>query len=294
MVLASTQGVSVVHTADMRRILAVLAGAGLIMAGCRGSDGSTSLSVTVTEPAAGRVTFSAPSTVKAGRVEMKLKNSGKQPHDGQLIRIEGDQSMDEVLAQFGAEDAPIPAWLHAEGGVGTVAPGQSLSATMVLEPGRYYIVDTNTDADNNSFAEQGGIRELTVEGEAAGATLPEVKTKITAREYGFGVPSDLKAGSATVKFENAGSQLHHLVAVPIEAGKTIEDVRRAFTSGDGSQPTPLNFEKATGASTVDGGKSLVTRMTLQRGSYAFICFLNDRAGGPPHFVLGMLQEVKVA
>jgi hypothetical protein len=38
---------------------------------------------------------------------------------------------------------------------------------------------------------------------------------------------------------------------------------------------------------------VVSKLTLQKGSYAFICFVNDRAGGPPHFTKGMLQQVNV-
>ena len=33
---------------------------------------------------------------------------------------------------------------------------------------------------------------------------------------------------------------------------------------------------------------------LQSGSYALLCFLTDRAGGPPHVVKAkLIQEVKV-
>ena len=35
-------------------------------------------------------------------------------------------------------------------------------------------------------------------------------------------------------------------------------------------------------------------MELKAGKYAFVCFISDRAGGPPHVAKGMINEVVVA
>ena len=48
-----------------------------------------------------------------------------------------------------------------------------------------------------------------------------------------------------------------------------------------------------GTSIIDGGESLVTDLELQKGKYAFVCFIQDRAGGPPHVAKGMIQEIAV-
>jgi hypothetical protein len=37
-----------------------------------------------------------------------------------------------------------------------------------------------------------------------------------------------------------------------------------------------------GARTVDAGDSQITELNLTSGNYASICFISDRAGGPPH------------
>ena len=34
-------------------------------------------------------------------------------------------------------------------------------------------------------------------------------------------------------------------------------------------------------------------LTLDQGSYVFLCFINDRTGGAPHFTKGMLQQVDI-
>jgi plastocyanin len=179
--------------------------------------------------------------------------------------------------------------------VAYVPPGQVKKATMNLLPGSYYVVEAGTDQEDNSFAKAGGIRPLRVTGAASKAGLPSASTTITASEYSFGVPGGLKAGTATVRFENKGRQPHFLLAVPVAAGKTFDEAKAAFTSGGPpSGPPPVDFEKATGAEYLDGGKSLVTTMSFEKGTYLFACFLTDRGGGPPHVELGMIQEVKVS
>jgi plastocyanin len=277
----------------MRRALVVLIALGLGTTACSSKSDAKSFSVTTSEPSAGKVAIAAPATVAAGLVEIKFKNSGKQPHDLQLVRIEGDHAVEQVLEVVGSESAPIPTWLHAEGGVGGVAPGKSSTATMDLPAGKYYLIDTNSDENDNSFAKQGGVRELTVTGQSEGKALPSADVTISAREYEFTVPA-IKAGTSTVKFQNTGKELHMVIALPILPGKTFADVKAAFASQDANAQPPVDFENATGSEVIDNGKALVTKMTFKKGSYAFICFVNDRAGGPPHFTKGMFQEVKVA
>ena len=38
---------------------------------------------------------------------------------------------------------------------------------------------------------------------------------------------------------------------------------------------------------------MLTEITLTAGRYAMLCFLQDRTGGPPHFMKGMLTEVVI-
>ena len=127
-----------------------------------------------------------------------------------------------------------------------------------------------------------------------GGSLPSADTTITAKEYGFDV-GDLKPGVNEIRFENDGKEIHHVVAAPIAPGSTIDDVRTFFqTEGEPTGPPPVDFESAAQTAVVDSGKALVTTFNLQAGKYAFVCFIQDRQGGPPHFTQGMLQEVTVS
>jgi len=46
-----------------------------------------------------------------------------------------------------------------------------------------------------------------------------------------------------------------------------------------------------GVGSIKGGKTATVTQTS--GKYAFICFISDRAGGPPHAAMGMINEIVV-
>lgn len=262
-----------------------------VLAGCS-SDKTETIAVEVTEPGSGQFKLSAPASVSGGVVKINFKNSGTQPHEAQLVRVEGSHTQDEVVQSVAGDNNNVPDWLFAEGGVGSTAPGKSRSATLKLSPGAHYVIDTGSDQSNNSFAKAGGITTLRVTGNSGGK-VPQSGARIEAKDYGFTIPP-LKAGTQDITFENVGNQPHLLFAAPIVAGKTLEDVKTALSSQDQSSgPPPVEFTKGTSVSAIEGTKAIATSITLEKGNYAFICFLSDRGGGPPHFTLGMLQEATV-
>ncbi len=68
-----------------------------------------------------------------------------------------------------------------------------------------------------------------------------------------------------------------------------------FSAPEGAEmPAPIDEMGAyIQAAPLEGGVAEVVTLDLEPGRYAFYCFFADRAGGPPHFALGMLQEVTV-
>lgn len=245
--------------------------------------------------------ITTPESVAAGLVTLTLTNSDTVPRSAQLVRIDGEQTLEEVLAIFTSDEdgAPTPAFIEDGGGVATVAPGQTAAVMQVLAPGRYAVVDAEGGMDMGpSNAELGAAAEFTVTGEAVEAELPEVPGRITAldtegEDYGFEFEG-LQAGENQVRFENTGSELHHALLFPIAEGKTLADVE-AFIMEDGppSGPAPLDFEKGVGTAVIDGGIAQNVTLQLDVGRYAAVCFIPDRAGGPPHAVQGMLAELTV-
>jgi uncharacterized cupredoxin-like copper-binding protein len=230
--------------------------------------------------------------VTGGAVKVQLTNkSDKDAHDFQLVRVDGTHTADEVKTIIGQDGAPIPMWLHGAGGVATVGPGQSGEATLRLPAGHYFYF-CNEDTNGKKHSQHGMFGQLNVTGDS-GAAFPTPTAHVNALEYKFET-SGLKGGSNLVEFKNTGKELHMVLAAPILPGKTIDDVKAAFSSKDQQGPPPVDFDKAVGAEVVDPGQSVFVRWNLSAGKYALICFMTDHAGGPPHVVKGMIKEVGIA
>ena len=258
---------------------------------------ATELQVTVTE-VGDQVRLDLPATIEGGVVNLTLTNSGEGPHSLQFVKVTGNHTTAEVVAFLNSseEGGPIPDWFSEGGGIGTVYPGQSGTACFKLSAGKHIVWDDEAGGpEEKNNGTRGGIAELDVEGTGSG-DLPDAVGTISAKEYEFTVQG-LKAGATTVRFENTGQEYHHFIAAPMAEGATIDQVK-AFFAAEGPPPEgqapPIDFEKGVGSPVVDKGNTVVEDLTLQAGNYAMMCFIGDRAGGPPHFTLGMLQQVTVA
>lgn len=282
----------------------------LVLAACGDDDDSEGgesskpqrLAIEITEQGRNKFTVSAPKSVRSGIVEISLRTPPGEGtmHDAQLVRVQGNHTIDEVLRYIAVEGAPTPPWLFAAGGVGQTPAGQTGTATQQLAPGRYFILDTGEPEGENvkSYAENGATASFEVTGEAAGGLLPKADAKVTAddanKKYRF-TASGLKAGRNQVEFDNAGKELHHLIAFPYRKGATLADVKKAFKEeeGESSGPPPLDFESGVGTAVLEGGTRQVTPLELKAGKYALVCFISDRKGGPPHVAKGMISETTV-
>jgi len=251
--------------------------------------------------------YALPASVPGGVVKLSLANNGQQPHDLQLLKIDGDHTKEEIVANFGSEGGPIPPWLHGAGGVGTVGPGAPAGVAYVkLEPkAQYWYVCTESTDDNKPHTSLGMIGNFTTADSSPVAELPKTDATVKAKEYGFDIKA-VKAGEQLVNFTNSGpAEIHLFAALPMQPGKTLDEVK-AFLATQGppdpsapastapAGPPPVDFQKAVAVAALDPGQSEVAKVTFAPGSYAFLCFIEDRAGGPPHFVKGMITEYKVS
>jgi hypothetical protein len=276
----------------------VLTGA-LLLSACGGDDGggdeAKSLPVEATEPARNSYRLEAPQSVEAGLVDIEFTNSGRLEHEAQLIKIEGNRTTEQALAAFEGvlRGRAAPAWFRARGGVGTTAPGETATITQRLEPGSYVFIDSGEPPgrDVEPHFKQGAVSELTVTGEASEADLPESDATIAAAEYTF-TPTGLKAGTNKIRFQNNGAEWHHLIMARMTPGSTIDDVKTFFRTEEGRPP--IEEGNAEETAVIDGrGEEQLTEVELESGSYALLCFIPDRAGGPPHVAKGMITEAKV-
>jgi hypothetical protein len=268
----------------------------MLVAACGGDgdgDEAKQISIEATEPAKDRYSLEAPQSVEAGLVEIQFKNSGKLEHEAQLVKIEGDHTTEQALRAFDKiiQGGAAPDWFRARGGVGTTPPGSTATITQRLEPGSYVVLDSGEPEGRNvePHYRQGAVSELEVTGEATDASLPDAEATVTATEYSFST-SGLEAGKNKVRFRNRGAQWHHLIVSRIKSGSTIDDVRRLIDTEKGPPLEEVNPEETA---VIDGGEEQLTEVDLESGRYALLCFIPDRAGGPPHVAKGMISEATV-
>jgi hypothetical protein len=294
------------------RVWTLLAASALLAAACGGNGGESGggqattppqpAKVTVTATASGQqVKFEVPAQIRPGATELTLVNNLKEPAEFQLVRLGAGHTLAEFLPLLEREGAPTPAWLHAAGGVGQTQPGQRRSTVVDLEAGAYSFFST-ASADQEGAQPQfkrGGQGSLEAAGDATGAQLPATTAQVTAKELGatdyrFEV-SGLKPGANQVMFANGGGELHHVVSAKLNEGATFAQAKQFFTTENYPGKPPVDLQSFDATTVVEPGDRQVDTLNLEEGSYVFLCFITDRAGGPPHAIkANMLQEVKVA
>jgi hypothetical protein len=262
---------------------ALAAGCGSSKKKKKKSSAQTTQSISIERSAAA---LKAPASVEAGLAEITVKNTGKKPGGAQLVRVTGNQTAEEVGkagTAWGDKGKPLPDWLKLEGGVGNTKPGQSGKVTQNLAPGKYYALDI----ESNKSA------PLEVTG-SGGGSQPSAGPSVEAVDYSFKA-TGLKTGKQTVLFDNKGKQPHFMVALPINPGKTIADVRKvAASEGEPKGPPPFDEKAGVDTAVLDGGGKQAVQLDLKKkGKYALMCFIPDRQGGPPHVAKGMVSEATV-
>lgn len=273
----------------------LLAGAGLAalaLAACgdddNGSDSSKSetQAFNVTLGADGKLT--GVEGLKSGLTKITFTNQAKGNHDLQLVKVDGDQTVNDVVKVTSAEDAEIPTWLHGAGGVGSIASGKTTSVTQVLDGGKYYVLAEPDEGGKPVTA------PLDVSGGQGSGTLPSTPAQITASEYTFKTSGPLKSGQQQIEFADGGEELHHAIFFRLKPGATLAQAKKFLTSDNASGSPPFEGEGPTTSTAVlDSGVKQVFGANLQAGKYALVCFLPDRTGGAPHVAKGMITEVDV-
>jgi hypothetical protein len=228
---------------------------------------------------------SAPESVEPGAVEVRLSNKAQQSASLAIVQVEAGHTAEEVLeagSAWGEKGKPLPEWITFSGGVGSTEPGGSGIAVVDLEPGDYTAIDIEGRGDSP-------YAEFTVEGDE-GDELPDVPAVIEATDYDFET-RELAAGSQRVLIENNGAEPHHVIAAPLKPGKTIQDVEE-FVKTEKGEP-PILERESFNTMIVSGGEQEVVDLRLESGEYALLCFVADRAGGPPHALKGMVAAATV-
>ncbi len=225
--------------------------------------------------------FQAPDTLPSGVTTLHMMNQGKEIHHMVLVKV--------PLAEFQKWDpaGPPPTDVVALGGPNAAPPGGTAEVTVDLQPGSYTLVCFIPGPDGKPHMLSGMTRALTVTPGTSTAAAATPDITVTLVDYDFQFSTPLTAGHHVIRVENAGPQIHELVLIKLEPGKTPED----FAKYDGKGPPPgmpLN-----GASPMSTGVSNTVSVDIIPGDYALICFVEDSKDHKPHFMHGMVKTIKV-
>jgi hypothetical protein len=257
-----------------------------------GSSASTenTLAISITEQGKA-AKFTVPKTAKGGLTTVKFTNNGKAPHEAQLLLLKGNHTAQDVGKVLSDENSTDKAeWLRARGGVGGVAPGQTGTGTVMLEPGHYIVVDMSQDGPP-------ATADMTVTAGENGS-LPSTDTKVTAAEAGhdkwrWDISGPLKAGTQNLTFKSEGKEaIHFLGAIQLKPDADEKQVLKSL----GTKKADKYVNQMTFSSTaiLDGGKSQVTQFTLSKpGRWLLFCPLTDRGEKEEHDKQGLAKVITV-
>jgi hypothetical protein len=243
-----------------------------------------------------------PPTITGGPTTVTFRNEGQAEHEFAFLHV-GNTSVDTFKKEFPQvlEGGPIPKWLTAVALPMELPPGKSVGSTFKLAPGRYLLMcalqdqpgpqdDEMEQSDAPAHFELGMTRFLEVEGESAELeAAPD--GEVVAKDYAFDLP-ELRGGLNKLVFRNTGpNQFHFGAALKFPAGFTEQQATEAFTRGisapEGQPPPPgtPEPEDAGFSGVFSPGLGATWDLQLQSGrTYVLACFLQDRAGGPPHAI----------
>ena len=261
----------------------------LVLAACAKEEPADQASVTATPASPNTVhvtatdyAFQAPDTIPSGVTTFHLMNQGKEAHHVIILKL----PLSEVQKMAGG---PPPADLIALGGPNAASPGGTAEATVDIAPGTYTLICVIPAADGMPHIAKGMAREIVVTAGTSSAVIPAADITIKLVDYTFDITGPLTAGRHVVRIETAAAQMHELVFVKLEPGKTVQQAAAWLEKPEGPPPATI----INGASPLSNGMVNTTTVDLTPGDYGLICFVPDAKDGKPHIAHGMMKQVTV-
>jgi hypothetical protein len=238
--------------------------------------------------------FEAPDQIPAGLTTFRMANAGKEIHHVTLIKLDSGKTYNDLMEGMKnmKPGTPPPGWVIPAGGPNAAAPTSTSSLTQVMQPGNYAIVCFVPDAKGVPHVMKGMSKALTVtENPTANMTEPNADITVTLKDYQFDFSTPLTAGKHTLKIETAPGQPHEFTFFQLNPGKTPADLTKYIETGMQGPPpgTPIG-----GVSGVAAGMPMFYDVDLKPGDYAIFCVLEDAKDGKPHFMHGMIQQIKIS
>jgi hypothetical protein len=253
----------------MRTITIATAACALALAGCGGSDPEAN----VVEIRGDEYAFVMPDSIEGGWTTLKLENTGQEPHEFALAKLEGERTLEDVqtvLSDPATQEQGPPDWVSIRAGIPTLGKGETASLTQQLEPGRYALICFLDGPSGKPHFADGMIKLVDVGGDAGGET-PDTDATLTLGK-GLTAP-ELEAGERTLELRNDADRPNAVFLASFAPGKTDEDLV-AWEEGGMKGPAPGSFHG--GAIDVPPHSTVYYTYTFEPGvDYALIDDVNE-------------------
>jgi hypothetical protein len=245
----------------------------------------------VVEVSAHDYEFTAPETLPAGLSTIRLVNHGREPHHGQLLRLNEGVSYEEFGAALESQGEGALRFVSAEGGPGAIGPDGTSEVTVDLKPGSYVLACFIASPDGVPHLAKGMLKPIQVTSASASTTgsVQSSKATFTMKDFSFEMPAKLPAGRGTYKVVNAGPQIHELNIVKLAPGTSLDNALEWAKAPAG--PPPFEFVGGINAFGADGSGYM--HLDLTPGQYVAVCNVPDPATNLPHAHLGMYKAFSV-
>lgn len=248
----------------MRTPILLTAACAAALAGCGGSGEDAN----VVEIEGDEYAFVMPDSIEGGWTTLELRNTGEEPHEFALARLEGERTLDDVrtvLSDPATQEQGPPGWVSIRAGIPTLAKGETASLTQELEPGRYALICFLDGPSGRPHFADGMLKVVDVEGDA-GVPAPKPDATLSLGK-GLAAPR-LEPGERTLELRNDADEPNAVFLVSFAPGKTDEDLV-AWEEGGMKGPAPGSFHG--GAIDVPPASSVYYTYTFEEGvDYALI------------------------
>jgi uncharacterized cupredoxin-like copper-binding protein len=235
--------------------------------------------------------YDAPEQVPAGVTTVRMVNTGAETHHAVIAKIDDGRTVDELLEEYKTQNY-WPEYVAYVGGPGEALPGDTASVTLPLEVGRYVLICFVPSPDAVPHLMKGMTRVLeVVESEEQPAPEPTPDVTVRMADYAFGFSGPIPSGDVTFRIENAGPQVHDMIIIQTEPGKSVEEFLEWMEAGDEGPPPGRIVGSITG---MNAGHHVSYSTYLEPGEYTVLCWVPDRGDLRPHFMHGMMQQITVS
>ena len=224
-------------------------------------------------------TLPAHDPVRLGRRHAP-RTHGKEGHQIAFVKL-GDDDVRHVQER-GRRDRreDVARTRRSSAARTTPIPAESVTATVHLEPGTYGVAcfipaqrrqvarRARHDRPGHGGADGRLGRDARRPPTPARSTLERVHVR-ARRTF---------TGKGTVEITNPGTQVHELIIVKLNPGKTLDDAKKFFLTPPGTPPPPVRRRSQRRAASSGSARSrpMYQTMALTPGKYVLICFFPDR------------------